>query len=124
MILVLTLLFQIIRGMQTFQLQFSAREFRNYPFFAKNNCIFTSPHCAGADQVTDLGPGALSLAGGALMDPARCRTNLTAQTGLTASLYCCLGTANKDLGVREYLLFEKLVPFLDNVSLQRAEQRS
>ena len=34
-----------------------------------------------------------------LMDANNCQKNVTAQTGLTASLYCCLGTENKDLGV-------------------------
>ena len=54
----------------------------------------------GADHVTEQVPGA-GLVTGDLMDPARCRGNITAQTGLTASLYCCLGTENKDLGVGE-----------------------
>ena len=30
----------------------------------------------------------------------RCEGNVTAQTGLSASLYCCLGALNTDLGVR------------------------
>ena len=47
--------------------------------------------------MTEQVPGA-GLVTGDLMDPARCRGNITAQTGLTASLYCCLGTENKDLG--------------------------
>ena len=48
-------------------------------------------------------PG-VSLVTGDIMDPARCRENITAQTGLTASLYCCLGTSNKDLGVKMEIL--------------------
>ena len=30
---------------------------------------------------------------------ADCEANITAQTGLTASMFCCLGIVNKDLGV-------------------------
>ena len=56
------------------------------------------PNFPGGDQVREAGPGA-GLDTMELMDPARCRGNITAQTGLTASLYCCLGTENKDLGV-------------------------
>ena len=57
----------------------------------------------GADHVTEEFPG-VNLVTSDLMDPARCRGNITAQTGLTASLYCCLGTFNKDLGVNMEIL--------------------
>ena len=30
---------------------------------------------------------------------SNCLSNVTAQTGLTASMFCCLGCVNKDLGV-------------------------
>ena len=53
--------------------------------------------------MTEQVPGA-GLVTGDLMDPARCRGNITAQTGLTASLYCCLGTENKDLGVGDVMI--------------------
>ena len=37
-----------------------------------------------------------------MMDITNCQTNITAQTGLTASLFCCLGTNNKELGVSSF----------------------
>ena len=42
---------------------------------------------------------------GTLMTPAKCEPNITAQTGLTASMFCCLGTNNKDLGVSKWAKF-------------------
>ena len=63
--------------------------------------------------MTEQVPGA-GLVTGDLMDPARCRGNITAQTGLTASLYCCLGTENKDLGVGE------TIEILQNLTLSNS----
>ena len=42
-----------------------------------------------------------------------CEKNVTAQTGLTASMFCCLGIVNKDLGVR-ILIFNQNLEYFDS----------
>ena len=54
---------------------------------------------AGADRGVSVTSQNLAPLPGTLMTPAKCEPNITAQTGLTASMFCCLGTNNKDLGV-------------------------
>ena len=54
---------------------------------------------AGADRGVSVSSQNLAPLPGTLMTPAKCEPNITAQTGLTASMFCCLGTNNKDLGV-------------------------
>ena len=44
-------------------------------------------------------PSVVERQGSRLVTESECQHNITAQTGLSAKLYCCLGTENKDLGV-------------------------
>ena len=36
---------------------------------------------------------------GSLLDSSNCKQNVTAQTGLTASMFCCLASNHPDIGV-------------------------
>ena len=84
MLLALTFLFPIIRGLQSVNYLSSLSSFL---------------HTAGADRGVSVSSQNLAPLAGTLMTPAKCEPNITAQTGLTASMFCCLGTNNKDLGV-------------------------
>ena len=47
-------------------------------------------------------PSDVERGGSGLVSRSHCQHNITAQTGLSAKLYCCLGIENKDLGVTKY----------------------
>ena len=91
MLLALTFLFPIIRGLQ------SVNYLSSFPHF--------SALTAGADRGVSVSSQNLAPLPGTLMTPAKCEPNITAQTGLTASMFCCLGTNNKDLGVSKWAKF-------------------
>ena len=84
MLLAITFLFPIIRGLQSVNYLSSLSSFL---------------HTAGADRGVSVSSQNWAPLAGTLMTPAKCEPNITAQTGLTASMFCCLGTNNKDLGV-------------------------
>ena len=90
MLLALTFLFPIIRGLQSVNYLSSLSSFL---------------HTAGADRGVSVSSQNWAPLAGTLMTPAKCEPNITAQTGLTASMFCCLGTNNKDLGVGTVLPF-------------------
>ena len=50
-------------------------------------------------------PSDVERGGSGLVSRSHCQHNVTAQTGLSAKLYCCLGIENKDLGVTKYQIF-------------------